>query len=172
MSKHFTKTMISILKNGIPSDDLPKNLAPSGYVQNVEDWMSHINASDGNPSKEKFRQMCDFLSQHIGANFAPENIENIDELLSNPTDTEAKSVRVISFQFDQGMIIPSITVESIFQLNFHKDISQVEIGKWESNNDDPLSWCLNYYWHFDEVDDDEWEGYLDTNEGVSLRLQS
>jgi hypothetical protein len=78
MSQHFTKTMISILKNGIPSDDLPKNLAPSGYVQNVEDWMSHIHASDGNPSKEKFRQMCDFLSQHIGANFAPENIENID----------------------------------------------------------------------------------------------
>ena len=83
---------------------------------------------------------------------------------------DAIELNVKAFSFEDDDIIPTVSVEANFELDFKKDVTQEALSNWEDSNGDPIAWCLNFFWNFDEVDSDDWEGYLDTNDGVEMYL--
>ena len=166
------KKMMGFVKRGMGGEDPEEGLLPAGYVQAVKQWKSFVQEAGGADKVPESHalKMASFLSGFLAANFVPDNIEGIEEILHKPEEVCAKDVRVVAFSFDDDALIPCVSVEADFELSFKKDMTADALKKWEAKKDDPLAWCLNFYWNFDEVDSDDWEAYLDTHDGVTLEF--
>lgn len=165
-----TKKMLGFVKRGEVAENPDADLLPAEFVKGVSDWKKLVKKAGGHDkvSEKSALEMAQFLSGFLAANFVPDNIDGIDEILHKPEEIDAKEIRVVAFAFDDDELIPGVSVEAIFELSFKKDMTAEALKKWEDKKGDPLAWCLNFYWNFDDVDSDDWEGYLDTNDGVEM----
>jgi hypothetical protein len=168
----YKKQLLGYLKRGSVGSDPDISLLPSDYVAGVLRWkeLLKISGNHDNVDPAEKERMAAFLTSYLCANFVPENIEGIRSLLHRPQEVDAIELNVKAFSFEDDDIIPTVSVEANFELDFKKDVTQEALSNWEDSNGDPIAWCLNFFWNFDEVDSDDWEGYLDTNDGVEMYL--
>ena len=165
----YPKKLVAHLKRGIPADDLDEELIPDAFKNAVEEWKQAVSRDSKNAKARTAAdaKLCEALSLFLTANFAPENLPAAKKILTKAEDIECSWIKVTGFDFD-GNNIPIVNLEAGFSLEFKKNWSQEDLSSWEAKQDDPLAWCVNFWWSFDEVDEDDWEGYLDTNDGVDL----
>jgi hypothetical protein len=168
----YKKHLVAHIKRGIVGVNPDISSLPSEYVETVLRWKELVKISGDHDSINAVEKdvMARFLANYLCANFVPENIDGIKSLLHRPQEVDAMDLSVTAFSFDDDDIIPAVNAEANFELVFKKDVTQEALSDWEESNGDPLAWCLNFYWSFDEVDSDDWEGYLDTNDGVEMYL--
>jgi hypothetical protein len=167
-----TKKMIALLRRGTPAVDPTENLIPLDFRIRVQSWKDLVKSMGGRDqvSQNDAEDMATFLSRFICANFVPENIEDIDEIIFHPQEVLSEKVNVLAFDFGGEELIPTVTVEAIFDLIFQEDLTHQALKNWEEIKGDPLAWCLNFFWCFEDLDDEDWEGYLDTNDGVEMNF--
>lgn len=162
--------MVARLKRGIPAEDLEVDSLPAEYLKALSSWQKIM--SDKNTTEEQKRNesinLSSVLSEYLQGNFAVDNLPSVRKILKISDDIPAESIVVTGFAFDDSNI-PVVNIEARFTFSFKKEMTQEELSEWESNQDDPLSWCLNFWWSFEDAPED-WEGYLDTNDGVSLEI--
>lgn len=165
----FQINLIAKLKRGMPADDLVDELVPEEFKEGVLKWMSDTSKKGVSVDEKASANaaLCEFLSKFLCANFAPENLPATREILASVEDKECEWIKVTGFDFDDNNI-PIVNVEAGFSLEFKKRWTQEELGLWEQRQDDPLAWCINVWWAFEDIDEEDWEGYLDTNDGVDL----
>lgn len=164
----FSKKMMVKLKRGLPGEDLAEEYLPNEFREAIDEWVPILNKSDASEAEkeEAAQNMCSLLETFIQGNFASDNLPAIRKIAVIDDEVEPDWIRVTGFHFDDSNI-PMINLEAQFTLDFKKNISTEELEAWEQNQDDPLAWCVNFWWSFDDAPED-CELYLDTNDGVTM----
>lgn len=164
------KQLIAKLKRGIPSEDLAVEDLPAEYREALDEWeraSSNPAASEDERAKAG-EVLCNALSNFIDGNLATENLPAIKKIAKVNDEIQPDWIHITGFSFDDSNI-PMVNLVAQFTIEFKKDLSQRDLENWEAEQDDPLAWCLNFWWSFETAPDD-WDGYLDTNDGVTLAL--
>jgi len=163
----FKKICVAKINGGIGSGDFEDKDAPPSFVKIAKYWNKNQNQKGG-------ERTCEMLSKHLKANFVPENIPELEKILSSLDDVDAKEVFVTSFNFswseDPQSNIPAVNAIAIFELDFKTDFSQEDLQKWEDQIEDNIAFCVNFYWNFADIKLEDWESYLDTNSGVEFQV--
>lgn len=164
----FQKKMLVRLKRGLPGEDLAEEYLPYELKEAMDEWLQVNERLDASSAEkdEVAQNICALLETFIQGNFATENLPSIRKIADVDDEVEPDWIKVTGFQFDDANI-PLVNLEAQFSLNFKKDFSAEELKIWEQSQDDPLAWCVNFWWFFDEAPED-WESYLDTNDGVTM----
>jgi hypothetical protein len=139
--KSFKKKCICTIYNATPIESKGNYSVPAEI----------LNAIKLYPKKEDKASrnfLLKLLSKRLSANFVTETIQEISSILSDKGDITASKVEIISFKlFPKDF--PVITAKAYFDLNFISDFSQEDLEEWESEIDDELSFCVNFFWTLD-----------------------
>lgn len=145
---------------GFPSKDICDEQLPKEY----SDALSLYKPND----KQSGIEFCDAISHLISANFVPESIDYWESLLVSPDDIDAYKVVVTGFQFDGSSNLPEINALAYFKVKFKHPLINEELEAIESSHEDPLGWCVNFFWQFAGLDESDWDGWLINNSGVEM----
>ena len=143
--------------NDLEDDQVPPSLAK------IHNFFNEHNDQQGG------RKTCEMYSKHLRANFCPVNIPELAKIVSSMDDIEADSVDVTGFQY-QNSNLPSVNAVATFRVPFKRPLTNDELAQWESAQDDALGFCVNFWWEFDDIEDEEWESYLDDNSGIEFSI--
>lgn len=156
------KVCVARIAQGSGSD-LPEGAIPASFSKVLDFWNEHKDDEEDAGVK-----IVEMLKPFIRANFAPENIPALKKILSSMDDIEAFDLAVTGFAWDGSSVLPEISAIAFFKVSFKVPFTQAELEEWESEVDDTLAFCVNFWWEFEDLEAEGWESYLDTNSGVEM----
>ena len=110
------------------------------------------------------KKILELLNPYLSANFVPNALDGFEDIIQTQDDISAIEVILSGFHYyGDGDLIPSINATAIFEVPFKFDITYDEIERWEEENDESLSFAVNFYWNFKDV-----EMYLDSYNDIEF----
>lgn len=156
---------IAILKDG--SSQALKGRQSSKFIKELAKlWSSNKGVSTA-------QEVCSQLSSRLKANFLPENIPQLKDILSSMKELDAEFVKVANFDQSwndaSGTTLPDISAAAVFEIKFKRPISQAELSEWETSNDEQLGFCVNFYWELEE-DIDDWDNFIEITAEIIFEI--
>ncbi len=148
------------IQSGTADPNCPPELVPQEVRKAAEFW----NAQ----GEEAYEEILALLSRCLKANFVPENISRLDELIVETEDVEAYEVVATDFHFHGG-VLPSVSAYANYRLTTVGPVDEERLEEWQDEESEYLTDCVNFFWAFEDPSE-EWSNVLGDHEGAGFEV--
>ncbi len=148
------------IQSGTADPNCPAELIPQEVRKAAELWKSR--------GEEANEEILALLSACLTANFVPENISGLDDLIVETEDVEAYEVVATGFHFTEGAL-PSITAYANYRLTTVGPVDGERLEEWQDEEGEYLTDCVNFFWAFEDPSG-KWCNVLGDHEGAGFEV--